>query len=351
VVLDEGQLIKNRKTPRTIKIKELNYIPVRLILTGTPTLNDMTKSSSELWSLLNFLYPEQFNSYWRFVDQHCVYHEGEVVALRNPDSFKAMLSPIMLRRLKEDVLTDLPPKTYMKQYIELYPAEKKVLKQLANSMEATLSNGDSVVAPLVVAQILRMKQCCVSSRLLSKNLNEGDAEFKSAKLDAMLEIIQENMAGHKIVVFSQFYQAIRLASDVLYKAGIVHTELTGKMSDKQASESLERFKNDKRIRVKLATIKAAGVGVDGLQVADVVIFLDQDWTPGINTQAEDRLHRNGQKGNVTVIKLIAEKSVEVYIEKLLEKKAAVFEDWIDGSAKLSASEIRKFLKNQDSEER
>lgn len=345
IILDEGHLIKNRKTPRTIKIKELNYIPVKLILTGTPILNDLTKSAAELWSLLNFLYPEQFSSFWRFIDQHCVYEDGKVVALRSPDEFKAMLAPIMLRRLKIDVLDDLPEKTFMKQSIELYPAERKVLKQLAGDMEAELSNGEVIIAPLVVSQITRMKQCCISSRLLSKNLTEEHAEFKSAKLDAMLELIEDNMGGHKIVVFSQFYEAIRLASDTLTKAGIVHTELTGKMTDKQADASLERFKNNKNVKVMLCTIKAAGVGVDGLQVADIAIFLDRDWTPGINAQAEDRLFRIGQKNNVTIIKLVAEKSVEEYIEKLLADKALVFEDWIDGAAKVSVKDIRKYMRS------
>lgn len=343
VVLDEGHIIKNRKTPRTITIKKLNKVPTRIVLTGTPVLGDMTKAAQELWSILNFLYPDKFSSYWRFVDQHYVFEDGKITRLKNAEEFKAMLAPIMLRRMKRDVLHDLPEKTYVKHYIELYPAEKKVLKQLAEAMEAQLSTGETVIAPMVIAQITRMKQCCISAKLLSDNLTDQHEETKSAKMDALMELIEDNYQGHKIVVFSQFYQAIQLAKQRLNKAGIPWLELTGPMSGKQREKALAAFQNDDSERVMLVTIKAAGVGVDGLQVADIGIFLDQDWTPGINLQAEDRLLRIGQKNNVTIIKLIAEDSIEQHIEKMLEEKQAVFDDWIEDTAKIKVRDIRRYL--------
>jgi SNF2 family DNA or RNA helicase len=343
VVLDEGHKIKNRKTPRTVAVKRYNYIPIRIVMTGSPVLGNATKAAQELWSILNFLYPDKFSNYWRFVDQHYVMHEGEIVGLRNPEEFRAMLAPVMIRRLKADVLQDLPEKTFMTEHIELYPAERKVLKQLAKEMEAELSNGEFVIAPLVISQITRMRQCCISSRLLSKNLKESNAEYKSAKLEAMLELIQDNQEGHKIVVFSQFEQALQLAAEALRKAGIKYTALTGKMSDKQSDASLDRFREDPNCRVMLATITAGGVGVDGMQVADIAIFLDRDWTPGINAQAEDRLLRIGQKNAVTIIKLVAENSVEGYIEKMLADKAEIFDDWINETAKIKVKDIRRYL--------
>ena len=343
VIVDEAHNLRNNKALRTKAIKEIcKKIPVKIPMTGTPIMNSNIKAARELFSILNFVYPERFTSFWRFIDQYYVYVDGEIKSLKNEKEFRAMLAPILLRRMKTDVLHDLPEKTYSKRYIQLYPAEKKVLKQLEQSMVAQLSTGEEVAAPVVLAQITRMRQCCISARLLSKNLDEQCEEYKSAKFDTLLEIIKESKDTHKMVMFTQFKEALKIIKTILQLEGIPFLELSGDVKGKKREEAISRFQNED-IPVMLCTIQAAGVGVDGLQVADIAVFLDRHPTPGINLQAEDRLLRMGQRKNVTIIILIAEETVEERIESILEEKQATFDDWIEGTAQITNNDIRRLF--------
>lgn len=344
IVIDEAHRIKNRKSKRTIAIKQLNDIPISFLLTGTPVLNDMNKASGELWSLLNFLFPDKFSSYWRFIDQFCEYEDGKVVRLRNEDEFKAMLAPVLIRRLKKDVLPDLPSKHYKTVFVELYPAEKRVLKELEDGMMTKLSNGEYVVAPLVITQITRMRQACISAKLLSETLEDSHEEAKSAKIDAIIDEIKEFEPTRKIVIFSQFAKALVLLSQRLIKEGIQYAEISGNVTDRQAERGQERFMTDPACQILLATIQAAAEGLDGLQeVSDIEMFIDQYWVPKINEQAEGRLDRIGQKNNTLVIKFIVEDSFEERIEEMLQNKRNVFEEWIEGAASLSAGEFMHII--------
>ena len=343
IIVDEAHNLRNHKALRTKAIKEISKnIPVKIPMTGTPIMNSSVKAARELFGILNFVYPERFTSFWRFIDQYYVYVDGEIKSLKDEKEFRAMLAPILLRRMKVDVLHDLPEKTYSKRYIQLYPAEKRVLKEMEQNMVARLSSGEEVAAPIVLAQITRMRQCCISARLLSKSVNEEHEEYKSAKLDALMEIVKESREAHKMVVFTQFKEALKLVKTMLQQANVPYLELSGDIKGKKREEAITRFQNE-NIPIMLCTIQAAGVGVDGLQVADIAIFLDRHWTPGINLQAEDRLLRMGQRKNVTIIMLIAEGTVEERVEAILEEKQATFDDWIEGTAKVTTNELRRLF--------
>lgn len=342
IILDEAHAIKNYKSKRTIAAKKFKA-PVQIALTGTPVLGKATKATRELFSILSWLYPERFRSYWRFIDHYYIYEDGEVRGIKNMNEFRAMLAPIMLRRLKKDVLPELPGKTPYPIAVELYPAERRILKQLEESMVAQLSNGEVISAGIVLTQITRMRQCCISSRLLSSELDETAEEFKSAKLDAVLNFILENQEDHKMVVFTQFKEAIEVFKPMLEQNNIQYREVTGKVTGKKRETALDDFELKPEIRVCLATIQSIGVATDGLQVADRALFIDRYWTEGINEQCEDRLNRQGQASNVLVVNFIAENSVEERILDMLQEKSDLFDDWIEETAVISTEEVRRLF--------
>lgn len=340
IVIDEAHTIKNRKTTRTETIKKLNA-DIRIAMTGTPILNgigeidnkdaldtDLRKSAEELWSILNWLYPEKFRSFWRFAENHFQIHDdGRFIKLKDEVEFYAMLAPVMLRRLRKDVKPDLPPKTYIEHLVDLYPQERRILDSLQRGLMVKLSSGELIGQMDVLAEITRSRQCCISERLITRDM---DGEIKSAKLDNLLEIIKEN-PEKKIVVFSQFKEAINLTEKFLSQKNVHSVKHTGDTSPKNRKIVLQSFINDNNVKIFLATIGSIGVGTDGLQVANICVFLDRYWNR-VNAQAEDRLLRIGQKAdNVIIIKILANNSIEQRIEMMNVQKDVVFDEWIEGS--------------------
>ena len=319
LILDEAHKIKNRKAQQTKAVKKIKADNVYL-LTGTPMLN----RPDELWSLLNRLYPKKFGSYWRFAERYCSITDngwGKEVGMGTPEQqekLRQLLAPVMLRRTKKDVLKELPDKVYQRHLIELKGNQARAYRSMEKDTIATLTEGEVIAAPVVIAQITRLRQIAVSTQLLS----DGVAE--SAKFDALLELIQDNQEEHKIVVFSQFRRAVELFSEKLDKAGIKWTAVTGAVKQEDRHQATKDFQEDTETRVMLATIEAAAHGLTWTS-ADIAVFLDRHWTPAINTQAEDRLHRMGQKNSVTIINMVARGTVEEYIENMLEEKGKGFD--------------------------
>ncbi len=313
LICDEAHKLKNRKTQQTKAVKDIKADRI-FLLTGTPMLN----RAEELYSLLNRLYPEKYSSFWRFVDQFCQQHhngfgveirpgtEAQIKALRNE------IQPIMLRRVKKDVLTELPDKVYVRHVVELEGKQRAIYNRM-HKEAMTIIEDELVAAPVVIAQITRLRQIAVSPQLINEEA-EG-----SAKIDALLEMLENNMGEHKIAVFSQFRKAIELVGSKLTEKGIKWVSVTGAISHDDRQANTEAFQNDPDTRIMLATIEAAGLGLTWTS-ADIAVFLDQHWTPAINRQAEDRLHRYGQRNSVTIIKLIAKDTIEEQIENLLDEK-------------------------------
>jgi len=322
-ILDEAHKIKNRKAQQTKAVKQYKADRVYL-LTGTPMLN----RAWELWSLLNRLYPKKFTSFWRFAERYCqVYNNGWGMQIdpgtkEQEQELREFLEPIMLRRTKEEVLTELPPKVYHRHLVELKGQQAKIYKQMEREAIAELTE-EAVAAPVVIAKITRLRQIAISPQLLDKNIGQ------SAKFDALMDIIEENCQHRKIVVFSQFRKAIELFAPKLEEKGIGYAMVTGEVKQKDRAEATRRFQEDPETRVMLATIEAGGLGLTWT-AADMAVFLDRHWTPGINTQAEDRLHRIGQDKSVDIINLVAKNTVEQHIENLLATKAKSFEAIING---------------------
>src|SRR5690606_17502309 len=215
LVLDEAHKIKNRMAQQTKAVNKIKADRI-FLLTGTPMLN----RPDELWSLLHRLYPDKFRSYWRFVERYCTITDngwGKEIGMGTPEQqeeLKRLLAPIMLRRTKKEVLTELPDKIHQRFLVELTGKQAKIYKSMERDAIATLSNGETIAAPVVIAQITRLRQIAVSTQLLSDEVAE------SAKFEALMELIQDNIAEHKIVVFSQFRRAIELFSKQLDEVGI-----------------------------------------------------------------------------------------------------------------------------------
>jgi SNF2 family DNA or RNA helicase len=299
-------------------------------LTGTP----MENSPDELWSILNLLFPDRFNSYWRFVEQWCSVECGvtpqgkeyrKVTGCSNPKGLHDMLAPLMIRRLKENVLEELPQKVRSTISVDLLPKDRSIYTKLQKEMIAELPSGEIVITPNIISMITRLRQVSISHSLLSSE----DKNVKSAKITAAMDLINDNKISHKVLVFSRFNEAIKLLKLSLDKEKVRYVEITGNVPADKRKDAENRFQNDPNIRVIVGTIGAMGEGYT-LTAGDIVIFLDKHDNPQKNKQAEDRAYRIGQVNMVNIISLIASDTWEELVEAKLQMKLSMSDEVIDG---------------------
>jgi len=331
MICDEAHKLKNKDTLHTVACKRVDST-YRWALTGTP----MENAPHELWSILNWLFPESFSSYWRFVEQYCVINEFNnkddktvrvPVGAISTKEMHQLLEPIMIRRLKTEVLPDLPEKQYVNIPVEMGKDDRRVYKQILKEMITVLDNGDIVATPTVLTQFTRLKQCCISQHLMGTKRDN----VTSAKFEALEDLIESSIDNHKIVVFTCFSEALKIARANLQARGWKTVEVYGDVTPEGRQLAVQQFRNDPDCRIFLATIQAGGTGLDGLQYAsDMTIFLDKHPNPMKNLQAEDRLMRIGQKNALTVYSIIVKDSIEEYIEYRLMKKETTFNSIING---------------------
>ena len=312
VVLDEAQAIKNSSS-QTAKACRLIRSRLRLAATGTPIENHL----GELWSLFEFLNPGLLGALPVLAD-----HAGRA---RLPPAALATvaraLSPLLLRRTKDQVLSDLPPKTEQTLFCELSAKERKRYDQLRDHYRQVLlgkaAPALSGAKIIVLEALLRLRQAACHPALI----DPGMRKEPSAKLDALLEQLSEvSSGGHKAIVFSQFTRFLSIVRDRLDRAGIVYEYLDGKTVDRKAR--VDRFQTDPACRVFLISLKAGGVGLN-LTAASYVFLLDPWWNPAVETQAIDRAHRIGQTRAVFAYRLIARDTVEEKIIELQKEKRAL----------------------------
>jgi len=306
VVLDEAQAIKNADT-ESAKAVRLLRARHRLALSGTPVENHL----GELWSLFEFLNPGMLGAASVF--------KLAGSAARNPDEetrrvLAQALRPFILRRTKEQVARELPPKTEQTIFCELEAAQRKLYNEMRAHYRNTLlraveKQGLAKTQMQVLEALLRLRQAACHPGLLdAKRLNDP-----SAKLDLLMyrldEVVKE---GHKALVFSQFTSLLAILRRRLDEAGLTYEYLDGATRDRQ--EPVERFQNDPACPLFLISLKAGGLGLN-LTAAEYVFLLDPWWNPAVEAQAVDRAHRIGQTRHVFAYRLIARDTVE---EKVLE---------------------------------
>jgi SNF2 family DNA or RNA helicase len=332
VIFDEHHKIKNRtaKSTKACKkvCKDADYV---WMLSGTPLLNH----AQEMWPPLNMMFPKdkKYSSYWRWVRENCDVQRGvfgwEVKDIIDPNHPRAKklrddLRPFMLRRTKAEVLKDMPSKTIKKVWLELHGEQLEAYLEMEKDMLAHF-NDETITAAAVIAQIIRLKQITVGPELMFSDM-EG---ISGAKYDALKDII-ESANGSRLVVFSQFRTALeriarRLNSEKCLQQRDIGM-LTGSIPVAERAETVKAFQETDHPQVLFITTQAGGTGLT-LTAASTAIFLDKLWTPAMNTQAQDRIHRIGQKEPVTIIELLAEDSVEKRIEGTLRHKQNLF-DWL-----------------------
>jgi superfamily II DNA or RNA helicase len=306
VILDEAQAIKNAQT-KSAKATRLLNANHRLALSGTPVENHL----GELWSLFEFLNPGMLGSSWL--------GKKTSQTLRNPDeatrrTLARALRPFILRRTKEQVAAELPPKLEQTLVCEMQGSQQRFYNELRDHYRRALlgkvdQQGLARSKMHVLEALLRLRQAACHPGLIDAK----KVEDSSAKLDTLLPRLAEVLdEGHKALVFSQFTSLLAIVRQKLDAEGVSYEYLDGKTQDRQAC--VERFQTDPECRLFLISLKAGGLGLN-LTAAEYVFLLDPWWNPAVEAQAIDRAHRIGQERPVFAYRLIAKDTVE---EKILE---------------------------------
>lgn len=313
-IIDEAQYIKNPSTQAAKAVKSVESRN-RFALTGTPIENRL----SELWSIFEYLMPGYLYSYKYFketFEQNIV--EGTKEEKEALDKLHAMTAPFLLRRLKKDVLKDLPDKVekvvytrFGREQDRLYrAAEKNIVMNLKKKSGKEIQENKLQI----LAELTRLRQLCCDPALLYDNYKGG-----SAKIDTCMEVLENAIeGGHRVLLFSQFTSMLDLLVLRLKERGIPFLMLTGSTGKAKRRDLVEQFQNGKG-KVFLISLKAGGTGLN-LTAADLVIHYDPWWNVAAQNQATDRTHRIGQSNDVTVVKLIAQGTIEERILKLQEMK-------------------------------
>ena len=343
VILDEAQYIKNQQTQNAKAVKKLEALH-RFALTGTPLEN----SVSDLWSIFDFILPGYLLTYPEFKQTY----EVQIVKHQNIEMLQRvqqLVAPFILRRLKRDVLTELPDKIETVVYCELKAPQRKLYDATLLKMNHELQdNLDSVglnqMRIKMLAMLMRLRQLCAHPSLYVENY-----EHESAKLELCLEIIQESIESqHRILLFSQFTSMFELLKPELEKLDIPYYVLTGQTSAKERLRLTQAF-NEGDVPIFLISLKAGGTGLN-LTGADVVIHYDPWWNKSAENQATDRAYRIGQTNKVQVFKLIAKDTIEEKIEKMQRRKLELSDSLVQEGeqfiSQLSTEEVQDLF-NRD----
>ncbi len=312
VFIDEAQYIKNDSSLNAKSVKRLRA-KHRFALTGTPIENSL----SELWSIFDFIMPEYLYSHSRFVELY----EKPILKedMKALSDLHQHIEPFILRRMKKDVLTELPDKYETKMLTDLSEGQKLVYLSYLESIRSELhsdieENGMEKNRIRILAALTRLRQICCHPATFLDNYQGG-----SGKLELLMEIIPEAIANdHRILVFSQFTSMLRIIEGELKDLEIPYFYLEGSTATQDRSEYVKRF-NQGEGKVFLISLKAGGTGLN-LTGADTVIHYDPWWNPAVEDQATDRAYRIGQQNKVHVMKLITKGTIEEKIFKLQRRK-------------------------------
>jgi superfamily II DNA or RNA helicase len=324
IVLDEAQRIKNweSKVSRAVMKLRSRYA---VVLTGTPLENKL----EELYTIVRFVDDRRLGPAFQFLHEHRLLDpEGKLLGYRNLDKIRQKLEPILLRRTRAEVLTQLPERTDSNVYVELtdaqrgpYADQQATLARLLAKKSLTEMDRRRILCCLV-----NLRMLCDSTFLYDKQTNV------SPKLDEFAELVPELVTegGHKVVVFSQWEQMLHRAAEVLDRLGINHVMLHGSVPGRERGALLERFRTDPECRVFLST-DAGGTGLN-LQAADTVLNLEVPWNPAVLEQRIARVHRMGQQRPVRVINLVTRASIEERVLKTVAQKRSLFEGVFTGTS-------------------
>lgn len=342
IIADEAQYIKNNNTQNFKAIKEIQA-ETRYALTGTPIENSL----SELWSIFDFVMPGYLFSYRKFKELY------ETPIVKGEDGYsmkklKMLIEPFILRRIKEDVLTELPDKTITILNNEMEEEQEKIymsyMTQVKEEIETEISvNGFEKSQIKILSLLMRLRQICCHPSLFIENY-----KGESSKLNQCIQIVKDAIeSGHKILLFSGYTSMFDIIEEEFKKENISYYKLTGQTKVADRIRLVDEFNENPDIKVFLISLKAGGTGLN-LVGADMVIHYDPWWNLSAENQATDRTYRIGQKKNVQVYKLITKNSIEEKIYELQQKKAKLIDNMLSTKetfiSKLSKDEIMNLFK-------
>lgn len=337
-IIDEAQNIKNPVAQATLSVKNIKS-RCNIALTGTPIENNLM----ELWSIFDFVMPGYLFTKDRF-------RERFILDESNLSELKSLITPFILRRLKEDVLSELPEKLEKKYLVEMKGKQKqlysfyvKAIKNQLNENKSSEKSGRDKIN--LFAYLTKLREICLDPSLVVPDYTGG-----SSKLTVVKEIVKDaSESGKKILLFSQFTSVLQKIEEDFKKEDISYLYLDGGTSAKDRVERVKKFNEDSNIKVFLISLKAGGVGLN-LTSASMVIHFDPWWNPAVEDQATDRAHRFGQENKVEVIKLVAKDTIEEKIVLMQEDKRELIQSLMDGKTmdgkglkRLTEEEISKLF--------
>nr|WP_243448644.1 DEAD/DEAH box helicase [Clostridium perfringens] len=337
-IIDEAQNIKNPTAQATLSVKNIKS-RCNIALTGTPIENNLM----ELWSIFDFVMPGYLFTKERF-------RERFILDESNLSELKSLITPFILRRLKEDVLSELPEKLEKKYLVEMKEKQKqlysfyvKAIKNELNTNKVSEKSGKNKIN--LFAYLTKLREIC-----LDPSIVVPDYKGESSKLTVVKEIVKDaSESGKKILLFSQFTSVLKKIEEDFRKEDISYLYLDGGTSARERVERVKKFNEDSNIKVFLISLKAGGVGLN-LTSASVVIHFDPWWNPAVEDQATDRAHRFGQENKVEVIKLVAKDTIEEKIVLMQEDKRELIQSLMDGKTmdgkglkRLTEEEISKLF--------
>ena len=350
-VLDEAQAIKNPAAKRTRAVRRLSA-DFRVITTGTPIQNNLL----DLHSLFGFANPGLLGSLQQFRRHFQVPIERDADAAAH-GRLRRLVAPFMLRRLKADVLDDLPERTEITLHVQMSDEEKtlyEALRQRAvEELEAARKEdprmGEGARRVQVLAHLTRLRLACCNPRLVLERDDAGKRaglSARSSKLETFATTLADLLENrHKVLVFSQFVTHLKLVAEHLKSVGVAYQYLDGATPRKARVERIAAFQAGQG-DVFLISLKAGGVGLN-LTAADYVIHMDPWWNPAVEDQASDRAHRIGQTRPVTIYRLVTEGTIEEQIVDLHHKKRDLADQLLDGAdaaGRLNADELLELLR-------
>ena len=317
IAFDEAHKAKNPDSQQGRALLSIDCKGPKIPMSGTFVLNNPL----DLYLPLKWAGFET-HSFYAYKQHYCTmggFGGKEIVGYKNLDELRSMVSKVMLRRVKGDVL-DLPPKVHTIEWVDAYPEQKALYKDVRDQVR---DNIDKVkVHPDPLSEMLRLRQVTGYPGILSSTVT------KSAKMDRMEELVEEEvLVGGKAIIFSNWSEMTNVIRNKLKKYNPAY--ITGEVGSVQRMEEKDRFQNDPDCKVMIGTIGALGTGFT-LTAAQLVIFVDEPWNRGIKDQAEDRAHRIGTRGTVRIVTILTRDTVDEGVYNLVQKKGKMADLLVDG---------------------
>ena len=317
IAFDEAHKAKNPDSQQGKALLSIDCKGPKIPMSGTFVLNNPL----DLYLPLKWAGFET-HSFYAYKQHYCTmggFGGKEIVGYKNLDELRSMVSKVMLRRVKGDVL-DLPPKVHTIEWVDAYPEQKALYKDVRDQVR---DNIDKVkVHPDPLSEMLRLRQVTGYPGILSSTVT------KSAKMDRMEELVEEEvLVGGKAIIFSNWSEMTNVIRNKLKKYNPAY--ITGEVGSVQRMEEKDRFQNDPDCKVMIGTIGALGTGFT-LTAGQLVIFVDEPWNRGIKDQAEDRAHRIGTRGTVRIVTILTRDTVDEGVYNLVQKKGKMADLLVDG---------------------